>query len=100
MVNTHAQLPQGFSLVAESDGYALKLDDRTVASATTLDNGGCRVCTNPDRALLMHFHFPTDTAAGVRLMQAWARKWEAEIRETYDGSPIGLFTAPASPPET
>lgn len=75
-------LPDGFHWRPWCEGRALYLGDRQIAILTLVRDGHVRTNTNPDRAFRGYeFHDSEDRA--VRWLEAWARKWEAKLREEY-----------------
>lgn len=78
-----AMFPDGFELQSESGGYRLVLNGRGIALATQLGNGRCRLCLHCDHAGHMRHDFTDSMAAGVRYLERWATRWEAELRKLY-----------------
>lgn len=72
-------LPDGFIWEPFAEGHRVRWGQRSLASTTPLDGGGVRVCVQPD-SLRMHHRFFASYSTGQRYVEAWARKWEAEIR--------------------
>lgn len=71
-------LPTGFHWRDYLGGPALWLDGQMVAHVTPLEVG-FRVTLNPDR-LAMRYRFFASRDTSIRYIEAWAVKWEAEIR--------------------
>jgi len=83
-------LPPGFEFVPYLGGPALQLDGEVIASACPANDGPgapWRLCIHPRRP--PRYEFLPDEAACRRYMEAWARRWEGQIREH--------LAAPSSP---
>jgi len=78
-------LPDGFRFEPYVDGPCLRVGDEVVATACPArDEPGApwRICLAPRKP--PRFVFCPDEEACLRYMEAWARKWEVEIRERCD----------------
>lgn len=78
-------LPAGFEWRPYLDGPALYLGDRLVAMACPARDEArapWRVALNP-RHVGMRYEFLADEVSARRYVEAWSRKWEAELRERY-----------------
>lgn len=76
------QLPPDFRF-ADYFGPALYLHGQRVAMATKAHDAPdapWRICFNPDRRAMRHAFVATEAGA-VRMMTAWACRWEARLRE-------------------
>lgn len=82
-------LPDDFQWRPSLGGEALYFGPRQLATLTALDGGNCRVNTRPDRIGQHYAFFPTYDI-GRRYIEAWACKWEAEIRAE-GPNPITLY---------
>lgn len=78
-------LPEGFQWQHYLDGPALYLEGRMAALCTPVDNGRWRVTVGVGLKTLRHEFVGSEDAAR-RYVEAWARKWQEQIR---DGSKIG-----------
>ena len=96
-----ALLP-GFEFCPYVGGPGLYMDGRLIAhaSAATDEPGALwRLCISPSG--MPRYEFLRDEDACVRYMAAWARKWEAQIRQAMadvgKGHPYGEVRSPAQP---
>lgn len=79
-------LPDGFQWQDFIDGPALHLNGHRIATVSPLDDErgvySVRVCFHPSRHN-MHYRFFRTVEGSCRYVEAWAVKWEAELRERY-----------------
>lgn len=83
-------LPPGFTFEPYVDGPCLRLDGEMLACAcpANSDPGArWRLCLSPRRP--PRYEFLADEEACRRYMAAWAKRWEAEIRERCRGRTSG-----------
>lgn len=76
------RLPPDFRF-ADYFGPALYLHDQQVATATKAHDAPdapWRICFNPDRRA-MRYEFVATEAGAVRMMTAWACRWEMRLRD-------------------
>lgn len=90
MANT--PLPATFAWQPHFDGQALILRDRAIATLFPLSNGHVR-CTRKLHTRHMTHSFHDDTAQAERFVEAWARRWEREIVDLYDGLAPSTYQA-------
>lgn len=92
-------LPDGFKWADFGDVHRLRFGERSLALVTRLDDGRCRVTTNPDDNN-RNTTFRGTHAAGIAYVEAWTCKWEARIREGGDHGPMlygpGLMAVPSA----
>lgn len=77
-------LPHGFEWRPYVGGPALYYGGRVVALVSALDNGRFRVTVGVGLRGLRHEFMQTE-AGSMRYVEAWASKWQAEIREGVGG---------------
>ena len=88
-----AMFPSDVELRGESDGYSLVFNGRTIALATDLDRGGCRMCRHPGLAAHMGYGYAPSRAEAVRYLERWVARWEPELRAIYSQPlPTGYFS--------
>lgn len=85
-------LPSSFAWQDHFEGQALILRDRAIASVTPLPNGRAR-CTRKLQTRDMTHSFHDDAAQAERFIEAWARQWEREILDLYDGLAVSTYQA-------
>lgn len=79
-----SDLPPGFAWRPwiNADEWALTFRGQNVGLVTLVPTGRVRVTRGVDRPH-MRVTFASDVDAGRRFLEAWARRWEAEIRKSY-----------------
>lgn len=85
-------LPSSFAWQDHFEGQALILRDRAIASVTPLPNGRAR-CTRKLQTRHMTHSFHEDAAQAERFIEAWARRWEREILDLYNGLAASTYQA-------
>lgn len=85
-------LPALFVWRDHFDGQALVLRDRAIATLFPLSNGHVR-CTRKLHTRHMTHSFHDDSAQAKRFVEAWARRWEREIVDLYNGLAVSTYQA-------
>ncbi|WP_303748433.1 hypothetical protein [Stenotrophomonas pigmentata] len=83
-------LPSPFAWQDHFEGQALILRDRAIATLFPLPNGHVR-CTRKLHTRHMTHSFHEDSAQAERFIEAWARRWEREILNLYDGLAVSTY---------
>lgn len=84
-------LPAAFQFERHLDGPGLFLGDRAVAFACRANyepDSPWRLCLNPTG--LPRYVFTRTEGGSVRYMEAWAEKWETEIRDAVGRTGSGM----------
>ncbi|MBB5885457.1 hypothetical protein DYQ93_11490 [Xanthomonas sp. LMG 8992] len=76
------ELPADFTWREWLDGWALVFNGCNIAMTTPLSNGHHRIAVNCGCDRLRYVFLGSETAA-IRYVEAWAVKWQQEIRVQY-----------------